>query len=163
MASRKPLVIGADGLPQQLQTGDDLAGVTVSANPSRTVTNGESSAALVIGTPCYMSAAGTAKKAQASSKTLGSVMGLIVDTSIAAGATGTLQTDGVFVATTTQWDAITGGTGGLTFAALYFLDPATAGKLTTTPPTTAGQVNTLIGRAMSTTELDMSIQPPILL
>ena len=74
--------------------------------------------------------------------------------------------NGVLVGTTAQWDAVvTGQTGGLTFNSLYFLDPTSPGKLTTTPPTTAGsgQCNVLVGRAMSTTELALNIRDPILL
>ena len=72
----------------------------------------------------------------------------------------------MLIGTTAQWDAVvTGETGGLTFNSLYFLDSANVGKITTTVPTGAGTgvVNTLIGRAISTTELELNIQQPILL
>ena len=85
------------------------------------------------------------------------------DATTAAAAIGNVATDGLMVGSTAQWDAITGQTGGLTFNSTYFLDPTTAGKLTTTPPSTAGQVNVLIGTAISATALDLEIQPPILL
>lgn len=38
-----------------------------------------------------------------------------------------------------------------------------AGKLTATPPTTAGQVNVCIGSALSSTELEVDVELPILL
>ena len=40
------------------------------------------------------------------------------------------------VATTAQWDAVAGTTGGLAFGANYFLSAGTAGLLTATAPTT---------------------------
>lgn len=162
MAVRQPLVIGADGLPQQLQPGDSITS-SVTTTSVRPVTNGESAAALVFGAPVYTSAAETVKRAQANAKATSRVIGLMYDPTTAAAAIGNVATDGILVGTTAQWDAVTGQTGGLTFNSAYFLDPVTPGKLTTTPPTTAGQCNTLIGTAISTTALDLEIAPPILL
>jgi hypothetical protein len=162
MTIRVPLVLGADGLPQQLQSGDSIA--TPTTAPSlRAVTNGETSAALTLGMPVYASAVDTVKRGQANAKTTATLVGVVYDSTIAAGAIGNMAESGVVVGTTTQWDAVTGGTGGLVFATNYFLDPANAGKLTTTPPTTVGQVNTLVGRAISTTEFEVLLRDPILL
>ena len=47
---------------------------------------------------------------------------------------------------------------GLTAGADYFLDPATAGKLTTTPPSTVGQFNVYVGRAKSSTDMHLDIR-----
>jgi hypothetical protein len=111
----------------------------------------------------YASGADAVKRAQANAKSTGKVAGLVYDTSIAAGASGNIAQSGVMVGTTAQWDAVAGTTGGLVFNTYYFLDPATAGKITATPPTTTGQVNVLIGLALSTTELELELSPPILL
>ena len=163
MGIKTPLVLGADGLPQQLQAGDSI-GSAVSAVTVRAVTNGESSAALVIGTPVYATAADAVKRAQANAKTTSQLAGLGYDATIAAAAVGNIISAGILVATTAQWDAVvTGETGGLAFGTRYFLDPANVGKLTATPPTTVGQCNTLVGIALSTTELELNIQAPILL
>lgn len=162
MGLKTPLVLGSDGIPQQLQSGDTIA-VPVTTTNIRAVTNGESSVAVVIGMPVYASAADTVKRAQANAKTTSKVIGLVYDASIAAGSNGSVATDGVVVATTAQWDAVTGGTGGLTFNTVYFLDPSNAGKLTATPPTTVGQCNAIIGVGLSTTELALQIEQPILL
>lgn len=161
MAIRQPLVLGADGLPQQLQAGDAISSA-VSATTVRPVTNSDA-VSLPIGTPVYMFGADSVKRAQANAKTTGQVAGLMYDATVAAAGVGNLISDGILVATTVQWDAVAGTTGGLVFGTRYFLDPATAGKITSTVPTTGGQVNTLIGIALSTTELDLTIQPPILL
>ena len=162
MTIRQVLVLGADGLPQQLQSGDTIA--APANTPSlRSVTNGESSAAIVVGMPVYASAADAVKRAQANAKSTSKLAGLVSDTSIAAGATGNVAQSGVLVATAAQWDAVAGTTGGLAFGSYYFLDPTNVGKITSTPPSTVGQVNALVGLALSSTELELSIQPPILL
>ena len=159
MTIRPPLVIGTDGLFQQLQSGDSIAAPT--NTPSiRSVANGETTASLTFGMPVYASAADTVKRAQAA------VVGLVYDATIASAANGNIAETGVMVGTTAQWDAaVTAQTGGLTFNTLYFLDSANVGKITTTVPSGAGTgvVNTLIGRAISTTELELSLQPPLLL
>ena len=162
MALKSPLVIGSDGLPQQLQSGDSIS-VAASTYTSRSVTNGEGAAAIVIGAPVYASAADTVKRAQANAKATCKVAGLGLDTTIAAAGVGNIITSGVLVATTAQWDAVAGTTGGLVFNTYYFVDPATVGKITATVPTTVGQCVSLVGLAISTTELELDIQPPTLL
>jgi hypothetical protein len=69
----------------------------------------------------------------------------------------------VATATTAQWDAVTGGTGGLIPGSMYFLDPTTVGMLTTTAPTASGQVVVDVGRASSTTDLEISLNLSVLL
>jgi hypothetical protein len=162
MATRLPLVLGADGLPQQLQSGDTIS-APMNTPSLRSVSNAESSAAVTFGMAVYASGADAVKRAQANTKSTAKIAGLVYDGSIAAGASGNIAQSGVMVGTTTQWDAVAGTTGGLSFGAYYFLDPATPGKITATAPTTTGQVNVLIGIALSTTELELEITPPILL
>ncbi|MGX7709288.1 hypothetical protein [Methylobacterium sp. Gmos1] len=162
MATRLPLVLGPDGIPQQLQAGDSISAPT-NAPSLRPVSNGEASASVVFGMAVYASAADVVKRAQANAKATAKVSGLVYDTSIAAAAIGNIAQSGVLVGTAAQWDAVAGTTGGLVFGTYYFLDPANAGRITAAPPTTAGQVNTLIGLALSTTELELQIGTPILL
>ena len=162
MAIRPVIVMGSDGLPQALQSGDSISSPT-NAPSLRAVTNGESSAAITIGMPVYAFAADSVKRGQANAKSTATLVGCVYDVSIAAAATGNIAQSGVIVATTTQWDAVAGTTGGLTFATNYFLDPATPGKMTSVPPTTVGQVNVLVGRAISSTEFELLLSQPILL
>lgn len=151
MALRKPLVIVA-GQVEQLQAGDTLD--APQGGGDQIVLTNDEVGAVVIGTPVYMDAADGFKKAQANAAGTKNVIGLVAATSIAPAASGAVTTDGVLTATTTQWDAVvTGGAGGLLFNTKYFLDPTTAGKLTTTAPTTVGQYVVEIGIALSTTEL----------
>jgi hypothetical protein len=163
MTLRIPLVLGANGLPQQLQSGDTLNAPT-NIPSIISLINGESSVGLVIGMPVYVSAAGTVKRAEANAASTANVLGLCYDVSIAASASGNICEDGLLTATTTQWDAVvTSETGGLTFGTLYFLDPANIGKLTSTVPTTVGQLVVLVGIGVSSTIMNVNVRPPILL
>ena len=158
MASRKPLVIN-NGQIQQIQSGDVLDAV-VSEVDLVSLTN-NNAGSIVIGMPVYSADANDVDKAQANAVGTVEVIGLVQDTSIATAASGFIQTDGVLTATTTEWDAVAGTTGGLTAGAIYFLSAATAGNLTETAPTTAGQFVLRVGKALSTTEMEISISQPV--
>jgi hypothetical protein len=158
MSLRKPLVI-ISGQVQNLPAGDTLD-APVSEVDLIALVNGNASA-LIICTPVYVVSAGTMDKAKADAAGTTDVLGLVKDASIAASATGNVQTDGVLVATTAQWDAVTGGSGGLTAGSKYYLDPDTAGMLTTTAPTTTGDFVAPVGKALSTTELEITIFPTV--
>jgi hypothetical protein len=160
MTARKPLVI-VNGQIEQIQSGDTL-NATVSTNDSIALTNDEAGA-VVIGTPVYIDADDGYKKARANASGTANVIGLQVDASVASSATGNIQTDGIFTATTGQWDTITGGSGGLTAGSRYYLDAAAAGKLTATATTTASQYVAPVGIAISTTELWIDIGTTVLL
>lgn len=157
MATKKPLVLGTDGRPQQLQSGDTLANTSDTGQVNQTA-----AATLIAGNAVYTSGADAVNKAQANASGTKDVLGLAT-TAITSAASGTIQANGILVLTTAQWDAVAGTTGGLSPNAVYFLDPATAGKLTATVPTTAGQYVCEVGRALSSTELLIDIRSPILL
>lgn len=160
MALKKPLVLYS-GEIAQLQAGDDL-NVPFSGTINISQTNDEA-APIVIGTPVYNDAADGVKKAKANAAGTSKVLGLVAQTSITNAVAGDIGIDGVLTATTGQWDAVTGQVGGLTFGSPYYLDPTTAGMLTVTAPTTAGQYVAAVGIAISTTEMKVSVQPRILL
>lgn len=126
--------------------------------PMTSCTNGEASA-ISIGMPVYISGADTAKKSVANSATTKEVIGFVSDVSVASAASGNIQLQGAIVATTGQWDAVTGQTGGLTVGARYFLDNSTAGKMTTTVPSSGYVVG--LGTAQSTTKFIISLRDPI--
>ena len=50
---------------------------------------------------------------------------------------------------------------GLDAGDLYFLSPSTAGAITLTPPSSAGQAVVRLGEATTTTSLAIQIEPPI--
>jgi hypothetical protein len=161
MAIRIPLVI-VNGQIQQLQTGDGIS-VAAAQYDNRVATNGEASTALTAGMVVYASGAGAAKRAQANAASTAGIVGVWMDASTAASSSGNYAAGGVATATTTQWDAVAGTTGGLAANTLYYLDPATPGKMTSTAPTTVGQLVVIVGRALSTTELELLLELPILL
>jgi hypothetical protein len=161
MATRIPLVL-VNGKIQRLQSSDQITVNTAYTQiRTRTNTNGSS---IVIGGPVYQSTtAEEVKYARANAESTSQVYGLVYDTSISDTATGSIATDGPLVATTGQWDTITGQTGGLTPGSTYYLSAATAGRLTTTAPDTAGQTVCKVGTAVSTTEMEINIESYILL
>ncbi|WOB42971.1 hypothetical protein HNI00_07245 [Thermoleptolyngbya oregonensis NK1-22] len=160
MPSRKPLVL-VDGLVRQLPPGDTLDAASSEVDVISLTNAG--AAAAPIGSPVYISAANNFALARANAGATARPIGLVKDASIAASAAGFIQTDGVLEATTAEWDVITGQTGGLTAGAIYFLSAATAGRLTTTAPVASGDYCVRVGTAISTTGLEISIHPEILL
>jgi hypothetical protein len=115
------------------------------------------------GAAVYINGANAYGLAIASGFSTGGAIALVNATTLNS-ASGLVTAAGGMTLTTGEWDAIvTGESGGLTSGSLYFLDPAAAGKLTVTAPTTAGQVITLVGRAISPTTLIITIGTPTLL
>jgi hypothetical protein len=160
MALRIPLVINA-GQIQQLQSGDTLD--AVQSGGDAVVQTNDEAGAIVIGTPVYNDVADGVKKARANAVGTTYVLGLVRPTSITNGTSGAIQISGVLTATTGQWDTAFGTTGGLTVGADYYLSSAVAGVGTVTAPTAAGTYVVYLGRALSTTELNVTIGRPILL
>lgn len=159
MAIKLPLVLTA-GQIQQLQAGDSL-----DTRAEQFQLLNDEATPVVIGAPVYADAAGGFKKARANAVATVRVIGLVGQSpSIANGVSGAVTIDGILTATTAEWDAvITGAAGGVVFNQRYWLDPATAGKLTTTAPTTVGQYVVPIGLGLSTTDLKIEIDESILL
>jgi hypothetical protein len=161
MAAKKPIVISSTGEYQQLQTGDYL-NVPIAGFSEISQTNDEVGA-IVIGTPVYNDVNDGVKKAKADASGTSQVIGLVGDTSISAAASGGIAISGVLPATTGQWDAVFGTTGGLTKGTIYWLSAATAGLGTSTAPSTVGQYLVRLGTAISTTELRIEIRDRVLL
>lgn len=160
MALRKPLTI-VNGQIEQIQAGDTLD-ASIASQESVNMTN-SNAGAIVIGTPVYVDGNDSVDKAKADASGTKTVFGLVLDASIASSATGAIITNGFLTATTGQWDAVTGDTGGLTANAIYYLDPDTAGMLTTTAPTAVGDYVCPVGIALSTTVLKIDIDTDVLL
>lgn len=161
MALRKPLVLN-NGRTQQLQAGDTLDATVAVQNIQKSLTNDEASP-IVIGAPVYSDAASGVKNAKADAPGTSDVVGLVGEVSIAAATPGAIVIDGVLSATTGQWDAVFGTTGGLTFNTIYYLSSATAGLGTATAPSTPGESVVELGIALSTTEFLVRIRQAILL
>lgn len=114
-----------------------------------------SGGSIVVGTPVYMKANGTgAAPADANANTpIPHVVGFAHEIT---GGNVRIHVRGTMVLTTGEWDAVTGGSGGLTPFTEYFLD-VTAGKITTAEPTTGGSHVIRMGIAMSTTDMFIHI------
>lgn len=141
--------------------GRVTAGTTTSTNVvTDTATNGEASA-IAIGRAVYVSAANQVRLANANSASTTNVVALVASTSINSSASGSIAVAGMLEATTTQWDAVTGQSGGLTFGATYFLSNTTAGALTTTAPASGHVVP--VGVALGTTKLRLGFGPVVAL
>lgn len=181
MANRKALVQN-NGRVEQIQSGDALEAITLVLTeasvapmtitstvvvtnlnadmvdgyhatgivPVRTMTN-DNAGSIVIGTPVYVKSNGNVDKARANALSTCTTLGIVESTSIGAGASGSIRFGGIITATTGQWDAVTGGSGGLTPGSYYYVGTS-AGVLTTTAPSSAGEVVKEALFAISTTE-----------
>jgi len=118
--------------------------------------------AITIGMPVYDYDIDEVKKAKADADGTSKVLGLVSDVSVDAAATANIQFSGILTATTGQWDAITGGAGGLLEGWYYYLDESTAGHMTAAPPSTTGQYIVRIGIALSTTKMRLLLRQRIL-
>jgi len=124
------------------------------------MTNGNAGA-IAIGRVVYCSGANTFNLANANSFATALAIGIVTNTTVANGAAGNIAVSGVITATTTQWDAVTGQSGGLTTGAKYYLSNTTAGAMTTTAPTSG--VLAPIGIALSPTKLVLNIERVVIL
>lgn len=106
--------------------------------------------------PVYQTSSGHCDLAASDTQAHATVVGLVLDATIASGASGRVQTSGTVVAPTSAWDAVTGQSGGLTEGAAYYV--GAAGKITTTMPSPWA---TLVGVADSSTMLRLAIQAPV--
>ena len=151
MAKKKPIVI-TQGRFERLQAGDFIdVGNTI----TKTNNTGNS---LVVCTPVYISSNSVIPARadnQATSEAAGLVAGTAADTQPVD-----VNVDNILVATTAEWDAVTGQTGGLT-PGIYYLSKDTAGRMTATAPDDDGEFVVRLGRALSATEFEIEIAQPI--
>jgi hypothetical protein len=110
------------------------------------------------GMALYVSGADSVDLANADDPTTAIVIGLAL-TAVTAGDTGSYRSQGQLWLP--DWTAVTGAAT-LTAGVVYYLD-TTDGKMTSTPPTGAGNHITRIGIAVSTTTISLEIARPILL
>jgi hypothetical protein len=111
---------------------------------------------IVICEPVYELDNGQVDLGDASAASTSKIIGLVYDTVIANGASGNIIVDGFLTASTGQWDDVTGQIGGLTSGDTYYLSETT-GLLTVTAPTTLGHYVVRVGRAVSSTRMEVII------
>jgi hypothetical protein len=109
-------------------------------------------AAVAIGEVVYADGSGTCDLARADVITTARAIGLV---STAAGIGGTAEVATSGFVEKAGW--------GLTTDAKYFLDPATAGAITLTPPTTVGHILVPVGIAVSSSQLKLLLSPIVVL
>lgn len=151
MALKKPLAVYG-GQIEELRAGDELNAAILEVDVI-TLTN-NSGSTIPGGGVVYISASNEVSPAQANSDATAKPFGLAV-ASIADAASGKVQTDGSILSVS-DWSAIT-GSASLTAGARYYLSAASAGQMTTTPPSGSGEYVIPLGRAVSTTDFEISL------
>jgi hypothetical protein len=146
MATYKPLVLTTNGL-EELPSTDTLDARVSEVDVLARV----AASTLIAGQAVYASSATQVEKARANADLTAKPIGLVT-TAVSSAATGSVQTNGVLTLTTPEWDALCGTTGGLTAGTVYYLSAATAGLLTATIPTGAGNYVIPVIEALSPTE-----------
>lgn len=119
---------------------------------------------MIIGTPVYSIGPGAMGSGLANGTGKANIVGLVADVSIADGAPGSVAVGGVIVATTAQWDAVAGTSGGLAFNTPYYVSWTVPGKLTATPPVSPaddGDEVVQVIVALSATEARIAITAPV--
>ena len=115
--------------------------------------------AIVIGQPLYITPTGNADLACANQPATSAAIGFAI-TAAAPTFTVNYVTEGKL--TLADWTLVA-GVATLTPGNLYYLDTATAGRITNVVPSVSGQYIVRLGRATSTTTLDIEIEPSLLL
>ena len=120
-------------------------------------------AILVPGTPVYVKVITRLDLAIATTRPDTKVIGLSLFAT-AIGFVGTIQTQDILTLTTLEWDVVTGEAGGLTSGGIYYLSASAAGMLTQTaviasPPSM--RFNSRVGYAISSTEMNIEVRPPL--
>ena len=150
--------LGGDLSGSTLPNPTIINGAITAPKQAISLTNGSGVTAINPGAPVYVSAGSTVLLARANAVGTAVVVGLACAT-IATSGSGFVAPSGLLTLTTGQWDAVTGQTGGLTPGSTYYLDTATAGKLTATMPTTG--FITVVGLAISTQVMFIMTHPPL--
>jgi hypothetical protein len=119
----------------------------------------EADETILVGQPVYLKVTGHVALAKADAAATTQVAG-IAQNAVAAGSSCHYLTEGEI--TQTNWTLIA-GTATLTIGATYYLDLSTAGRITSTSPTAVGNYVVRVGRATTSTTLDIEIELPILL
>ena len=146
MASKKAIVLDSAGNFQQLQAGDTLEGVGVGGDINFTA-----SEAIGIREVVYVTGAGQIAKAQADAPATAKAFGF-APAAISNGASGAVR-----------YNTTLSGFAGLTPGLPVFLSATVDGAITQTAPVAQGQYVVRLGMAISASEIEINIEPPILL
>ena len=114
---------------------------------------------VLAGQPVYLDNDGKIRLAQASSALSSRVVGFAKDAALATFLCTFVSDSQVVLG---DWTSVVGATT-LQKGKTYYLSPLSAGEITDIPPSTEGTYVVKVGTAMTTTKLDIEIQPSILL
>lgn len=163
MATRRNIAARIDEILEQadqFQDGNlsldkyvDLTSTTVQNNIGQSI---------LAGTPLYPSGSGEVSLAKADSLSTARVLWIAKEV-IQNGTTGQALLSGSLTLTTSQWDNVTGQSGGLTPGSNYYLSAVEAGKLSTSIPTESGEVVAKLGVAHSSTLFIFDLEKLIVL
>jgi hypothetical protein len=115
---------------------------------------------LVIGQPIYITGAGQLAIAQADSLVTSRVQGLVVSQSVSTGFSGLYASFGIVERS--DWTSVIGSLS-LSIGSRYFLDPNTAGRMTTLAPSMSGEIVIALGIAVTANKFSIDIDTPVLL
>lgn len=108
------------------------------------------------GQPVYVKANGHADLAKANNANTANVVALCVS-GMGNGEPGEVRTAGILRLEPGQWDAVTGGVGGLVPGSVYWLSDSHAGVLTTTEPSSPSETYR-VGTAFDANTMSINIQ-----
>lgn len=151
MAKHNPLVV-VSGQTRALSAGDTVNGATSLPKYTFLVTNNQGSTI----NKCqavYIDATDSVKLASSNNSVLQQFAGFVYDDTSGNGNTVNIQYASTLTANTAQWDAVSGGTGGLTPGSVYYLSGSTAGSISTTPPAGTGKYVLPVGVSLNTTTM----------
>lgn len=159
MPSSKPIVI-INGEMQELPSNYTLDAAVSEVDVVSRV-NDEGSTMPIL-SPVYVNDADGVMLARANNDSTRKVLGL-AKAAINAAASGSIQVNGIISGTAGEWDAVVAESipSGLTPNTDYFLSSSTAGLLTSTAPTGAGNWVVKVIRALSATEAMILDHPGI--
>lgn len=164
----------AGGRPTQAEAivtadQDTIIGNGTTEDPLRSGSSGASSAPGVLsgsgtvhkGEPVFVATANvfTAASAAGISPIADAFVAGLTDREVTAGGDRSVlvKSTGIVTMTTAEWDAITGGSGGLTVGAYYL---GSLGGLSTTRLSTSGQKIVLVGIALNATQMQLQLGDP---
>lgn len=156
MTQRKPLVL-VDGLPTQIPAGDTLE-ATLSTGAIELINT--SDRAQPLGAPVIFKAPNEFEAAKADFRPTSEVVGLLQEP-VNIGITALVQSSGVLTAPAENWQLVTESEANLVPGAVYYLSTTTAGKITNVPPSGETGFVVRLGKALTNTQFQINVEPPI--
>lgn len=151
-------MVWLDGIVRRLPAGAKLDPDVLPASANLELVN-STTAIIPACCPVCVNGVNQFRSASAAAIATADVVGFTV-AAVSPNVSGDIQTSGPLTATAVQWSTISGELNGLTAGAVYWLS-VTTGRITKVVPSNAGQFAVRLGRALSPTTLEISIEPPI--